>query len=370
MTIPKMISLFERYPSLKEKIPYISLGEFPTPIEKLDRLGEALGLNSLYIKRDDLSGKIYGGNKIRKLEFLMADAIEKNVKEVLTFGYAGSNHATATAVYAQKLGLRSISMLLPQPNAHYLRRNLLMSHYCNAELHQHQNMPLLVFATFYQLLRHRLRYGHFPHVIWAGGTSTLGNIGFVNAAFELRDQIEDGEMPEPDLIYVPSGTMGTSAGLILGLKAANLESRVVCVRVADEKFANTKRTLKLLRATNSLLSSLEPFFPLIEFSKEDVNIRHDFFGQHYALFTEKGMEAVKRMKATEGIGLDGTYTGKALAALIDDAEKNDLKDKVVLFWNTYNSKDFSHMIASIDYRQLPRPFHKYFEEEVQKLDKI
>jgi 1-aminocyclopropane-1-carboxylate deaminase/D-cysteine desulfhydrase-like pyridoxal-dependent ACC family enzyme len=365
-----MISLFERYPLLKEKIPYISLGEFPTPIEKLNRLGETLGPNSLYIKRDDLSGEIYGGNKIRKLEFLMADALEKNVKEVLTFGYAGSNHATATAVYAQKLGLRSISMLFPQPNAHYLRRNLLMSHFCNAELHQYPNMPFIVLATLYQLLRHKSRYGHFPQVIQAGGSSPLGSIGFVNAAFELRNQIENGEMPKPDLIYLPSGTMGTSAGLILGLKAANLESLVVCVRVADEKFANIERALKLLRSTNSLLHSLDPSFPLIEFSREDINIRHDFFGQRYALFTEKGMEAVTRMKATEDVELDGTYTGKTLAALISDAEKGNLKDKVVLFWNTYNSKDFSHMIASIDYRELPRPFHKYFEEDVQKLDKI
>ncbi|MGB6680172.1 MAG: pyridoxal-phosphate dependent enzyme [Candidatus Bathyarchaeia archaeon] len=365
-----MIPLFDEYPLLAEKLHHISLGDFPTPIGRLDRLGQDIGLNQLFIKRDDLSGGIYGGNKVRKLEFLLADALHKDVKEVLTFGYAGSNHATATAIYAQKLGLRSISMLMSQPNAHYVRRNLLLSHYCRAELHQYRNITLTVFATFHQLLRHRLKYGDFPQMIQAGGSSPLGNVGFVNATFELKKQIEEGKMPEPDLIYVASGTMGTAVGLILGLKVANLKSRVVCIRTANEKFVNVKRGLKLLRETNSLLCSLDPSFPHIEFSREDVNIRHDFFGQRYALFTEEGIAAVRRMNKSEGMQLDGTYTGKTLAALINDAEKCDLKNQVVLFWNTYNSKDFSHMIASIDYRELPRSFHKYFEEEVQRLDKV
>lgn len=159
-----MISLLQSFlprsgyfPLLRDKVPYVSLGEFPTPVEKLDRLGEDIGLDHLYIKRDDLSGKVYGGNKIRKLEFLLGHALRTEVKEVLTFGFAGSNHAVATAIYAQQVGLKSISMLMPQPNAYYLRRNLLMSHYCSAELHQHRNVPFVAIGTIYQLLRHKLK---------------------------------------------------------------------------------------------------------------------------------------------------------------------------------------------------------------------
>jgi len=100
-----------------------------------------------------------------------------------------------------------------------------------------------------------------------------------------------------------------------------------------------------------------------------MDIRHDFFGQQYALFTEVEMEAVNRVEKTEGIKLDGTYTGKAFAALIDDVKKQDLTDKVLLFWNTYNSRDFSDDIATVDYRQLPLCLHRYFEEEVQPLDR-
>jgi 1-aminocyclopropane-1-carboxylate deaminase/D-cysteine desulfhydrase-like pyridoxal-dependent ACC family enzyme len=363
-----MIPLFERYPRLKERIPYIALGEFPTPVEKLARLGADIGVAKLYLKRDDLSGKVYGGNKIRKLEFILGRAQRAGVKKVLAFGFAGSNHALATSVYAQRLGLKSGSMLLPQPNAHYVRRNLLMSHYSGAELHQHRNVPLLAGGTVYQLLRHKLSNGQFPQIIPPGGSSPWGTIGYVNAAFELQQQVMAGELPEPDRIYVALGSMGTAVGLMLGLKAANLKTRVISVRVVDEKYGNERKAVKLFHKANSLLHSRDPSFPRFELSEKDLEIRHGFFGKRYALFTEEGMKAVARMERKEGIKLEGTYTGKALAGLIDDAEKQDLGDKVILFWNTYNSRDFSDVIATVDYRQLPRCFHRYFEEEVQPLD--
>ena len=176
---------------LAHELPYVSLGEFPTPVQKLDQLGRQLGLDNLFIKRDDLSGKIYGGNKIRKLEFILGNALRTQVKEVLTFGAAGSNHALATAIYAKQLGLKSISMLVPQPNAQYVRRNLLMSYYCGAELHLLPNIPFIAPLTnpavLYQLLRHGLKRGQFPMVIPMGGSSPLGSVGFVNAAFELKE---------------------------------------------------------------------------------------------------------------------------------------------------------------------------------------
>ena len=364
-----MIPLFQYYPLLGDKLPYISLGKFPTPIQKLTQLGKELGIEHLHIKRDDLSGKVYGGNKPRKLEFILGDALSNKVKEVLTFGAAGSNHCLATAIYAQQLGIKSISMVMPQPNAHYVRHNLLMSHYCGAELHHYPSMRLVILGTVYQLLRHKLKYRHFPRIIPPGGSSLLGAIGFVNAAFELKEQIMKGEMPEPDYIYVATGTMGTAVGLILGVRASKLKSQVISVRVTGKQLANAKSMVRLISKTNSLLYSLDPSFPRFEFSEEDMIIRHGFFGKQYALFTKEGMEAVTRMEKSEGVKLDGTYTGKAFAALIDDAKKQDLRTKVILFWHTYNSRDFSDIINTVDYHQLPREFHRYFEEEAQLLDR-
>jgi D-cysteine desulfhydrase len=371
-----MIPLFNQYPRLEEKLTYISLGEFPTPVQKLERLGAELGISHLYIKRDDLSGKVYGGNKPRKLEFILGDALRSGAREVITFGGAGSNHALATAIYSKKVGLSSISMLMPQPNAHYVRRNLLMSydcgtelHSCGAELESAKNMPLVYLATLYQFLRHRLKKGRFPKLIPAGGSSPLGVTGFVNAALELKKQIIAGEMPEPEYIYVACGTMGTAAGLILGLKVSKLNSQVVSVRVTSEKFVNARGMIELIDKTNYLLRSLDDSFPRLEFSAADINIRHDYFGERYALFTKEGMKAVSLMKECEGIKLDGTYTGKALAALIDDAKSGKLSNKVVLFWNTLNSRDFPEAISRLDYHDLPRCFHRYFKAEVQPLDR-
>jgi D-cysteine desulfhydrase len=366
-----VIPLFEQYPLLGEKLAYVPLGEFPTPVRKLERLGPELGIGQLYIKRDDLSGKLYGGNKPRKLEFILGSALRCKAKEVITFGCAGSNHALATAIYAQQVGLKSISMLMPQPNARYVRRNLLMSHHCGAELHlcgtgleSAVNIPLVYTAAIYQLKK-----GRFPYFVPPGGSSALGVAGYVNAALELRAQITSGEIPGPQYVYVACGTMGTAAGLILGLRAAGLGARVVSVAVSGERYTNSRAMIGLINKTNSLLCSLDASFPKLEFSETDVDIRHGYFGQRYALFTNEGMEAVSLMRESEGIKLDGTYTGKTLAALRHDGKNGSLRDKTVLFWNTLNSRDFSDDTSDLDYHDLPRPFHRYFEEDVQPLDR-
>jgi 1-aminocyclopropane-1-carboxylate deaminase/D-cysteine desulfhydrase-like pyridoxal-dependent ACC family enzyme len=371
-----MIPLFGRFPALTDKLPYVSLGEFPTPVQELPRLGADLGIGHLYIKRDDISGKTYGGNKPRKLEFLLGDALRAGAKEVITFGGAGSNHALATALYAHQLGLKSISMLMPQPNAKYVCRNLLMGRYCGAELHscgaelhQRRTIPLVYLATTWQFLRNWSRNRRWPYLIPPGGSSSLGAVGFVNAAFELKAQIDRNEIPEPDYLYVATGTMGTAAGLMLGLRAANLKTRVVPVRVIGKKFVNINGMLKLIQDTNSLLYSADQSFPHIEFSEQDIGIRDEFFGQQYALFTKEGMQACKLIEERESIKLDGTYTGKTMAALIHDAEDRELANKVVLFWNTLNSRDLSNGISAIDYHVLPKPFHVYFEAEAQPLDR-
>jgi len=364
-----MIHIFEQYPLLKERIPYVQFGEFPTPIKRLSQLGKEIGTDYLYLKHDGLSGLIYGGNKIRKLEFLLGDALHKGAKEVLTFGFAGSNHALATAVYAQKLGLKSISILLAQPNAQYVRRNLLLSHVCGAEIHHFKNEMAAYIPTTIIFLRKKLKQGKFPYIIGPGGSSPLGIIGYVNAGFELKEQVASGLMPEPDKIYLPLGTMGSAVGLTIGLKAAGLKTRVVSVRVADVKYGNKEKFVKLFKKTLALILSLDSSFPRVEITDDEVDIRHDFFGGQYARFTEQGMAALNLVAKSEGIRLDGTYTGKAMAALIDQVRGQGTRNEVILFWDTYNARDFSDTIKSVDYHQLPGCFHLYFEEDVQPLDK-
>jgi 1-aminocyclopropane-1-carboxylate deaminase/D-cysteine desulfhydrase-like pyridoxal-dependent ACC family enzyme len=363
-----VLPLFTRYPMLGERVPHLSFGKFPTPVEKIDGLCKALGVRNLYIKRDDMSAELYGGNKIRKLEFILAQARERGAKEVMTYGAAGSNHALATAVWAHELGMRSISMLTPQKNARYVRRNLLLGQQFGARMRFFRGRWALRFGLFFQCVRYFLQYGSLPQCVPRGGSSPLGTVGFVNAAFELKEQIDAGEVPEPELIYVTLGSMGTAVGLVLGLKAAGLRTRVVPVRVVPEFVANEKRAVKLFRRTNALLASLDPSFPIHSLHSSELGIRHDFFGNGYAHFTEEGMEAVKLMESIAGIRLEGTYTAKTFAALISDAKSNRIGDRIVVFWNTCDAHDHSDRLGEADYRRLHRAFHRYFENDVQILD--
>ncbi|MGD2091334.1 MAG: pyridoxal-phosphate dependent enzyme [Candidatus Aminicenantes bacterium] len=364
-----MIPLFQQFPGLKDRLPYVSLCQLPTPIKKLDKLGQAIGLEQLYIKQDGLTAQPFGGNKIRKLEFLLGEALVQGAQEVMTFGFAGSNHALATAVCAKKIGLTGISQLMPQHNAGYVRQNLLMSHYANAELHQYPNQLLRSLGVKYQQFRHWLKKGKTPYLIPSGGSTPPGVIGFVNAAVELKTQIEQKAMPEPDCIYVALGTAGTAVGMMIGLKALNMKSEIIPIRVVDHHFTSPATVLELFSKTVDFLQTADPSFPGLELSRDELNIRDEYLGNGYAQFTREGNKAIVLMEETEGIRLDGTYTGKAAAALIDDARRQELKDQVVLFWNTLNAQDFSGFIKDMDYHQLPKSFHRYFEQEVQSLNR-
>jgi D-cysteine desulfhydrase len=361
-----MVSLFEIYPRLSRALPHTSLGNFPTPVIKLEALGSQIGVNNLYLKNDGLSASVYGGNKVRKLEFLLGEAKKKGSPEILTFGYAGSNHAAATAVWSRKLGLDPVSVLLHQPNASYVRKNLLVGAAMGSEFIVSGNV---VISTVKEIARRRARKGKQPYIVAPGGSSPLGTIGYVNAAFELKRQIDDGALPCPDRIYVPLGSMGTAAGLVLGLKAVGIKTKVTSVRVVDKTFVNPQVFLNLFNLTRNVLRLKDPSFPDVHLTIGEIDIRQNYFGEGYGHFTAEGVAAGNLVKETECIQLDGTYTGKTMAALLSDAKSGDLTDETVLFWNTLNAVDLSEIVKGIDYRTLPKELHSYFERSVQPLDR-
>ena len=282
---------FRRFPVLARSLPHVPVGVFPTPLRVLKELPHALAVeqppSAIYLKDDGLSSPIYGGNKVRKLELVLADALRRGAREVMTFGFAGSNHAAATAVHAAKLGLRSISMLLPQANAPYVGTNLAVSAAVGAELHYYRTMPGLIAGVIEQTAAHRLRTGQRPYVIAPGGSSPLGTIGFVAAAFELAEQLEREALTPPDAIYVALGSGGTAVGLALGFAAAGLPTAVVAVRVTEVKHANERKAAKLWRETVALLRSVAPRFPALEFDRARLAIRDEFYGDGYAVVTPK-----------------------------------------------------------------------------------
>lgn len=364
-----MIALFDAYPRLAENLPHVALGEFPTPVEAMPTLGRRILAPSLYVKRDDLSAAEYGGNKVRKLEFLLGEALRAKKKTVLTFGAAGSNHALATAIYARQLGLQSISMLIAQPNAHYVAMNIARSHAAGADLHYQPGIPRLAAASLGVYAARRWREGQWPMLIAPGGTDPRGVIGFVNAGFELAAQVKAGLLPAPGVIYAASGTMGTAVGLLLGVAAAGLPSRIEAIRVTQPQFTSIKKARRLYEKTLRLLRAADPTFPGVPFPTERFNFRHEFFGEEYALFTGAGMAAVQRAAHAEGLHLEGTYTGKTMAALIEDGVGGRLRHETALFWNTYNSRATGVALADFDPAVLPRGLRRYFTEPVQALDR-
>ena len=363
--------LFKQFPQLEAQIPHVVLCDLPTPIVRLESFGNYIGCKNLFMKRDDLTGKdmggglrLYGGNKPRKLEFLLADALRQNAQTVITFGCAGSNHALATAVYARELGLNTILMLKSQPNSYVVRHNLLLDNYYGAQLNFFSNNAMRALAA-----QEILKYDTGAYLIPTGGSNPIGALGFVNAAFELAHQIESQEVAEPDQIYVATGSCGTAAGLLLGIKAARLTSKLIAVCVepegAPDRFLlNIKR---LFLQTNEILHALDPSFPIIEFPTEDLIINKKFCGSAYGLSMPETAAAIRMFKDTENITLEATYSSKPVASIIDDAKNGLLQDQTVLFWNTYCGLDFSQLTNKMDYRNLSSEFHLFFESDAQSL---
>ncbi len=362
-----MLSLFERFPRLEEKLPHLEIAALPTPVENLPGLSRKLGIHGM-IKRDDLTARPYGGNKVRKLEFLLAEALSVGAGHVLTFGCAGSNHATATGVYARRHNLKSISMLFDQPNARSVRINLKYSHLCGIRLHHYESWPSPPLQTAVIMQEVFRSTGVYPYVIPPGGSSPVGTIGFVNAGIELARQVRGGEIPYPHVIYVAAGTLGTCAGLRLGLDLSGMETRVEAVQVTGEKFASPRRFAQLYNDTGEYLASLDSNIIPSKLTPSQVAMRNDQYGGKYAQYTPESVEAVNLLAQSDGIKLEGTYTGKAMAALLKDAREGLLTGKNVLFWNTYNSADLTDAVRDVDYQELPSGFHKYFTEPVQPLD--
>ncbi len=365
-----MIPLFKEFPRLGENLAYVDFFAKPTPVTRLKNIGKAIGLDNLYIKQDGLTGSPFGGNKVRKLEFILADAVKKGFQEVMTFGYAGSNHALATSIHAKKLGLHSISMLLRQHNAQYVRNNLLMSLYNNTEIHHYTGKKILSCAIPVQNLLHKIKRGKKPYNIPPGGSTPRGITGFINAAFELNEQIKQNKIPKPDLLYIGLGTCGTYIGLLIGFKVLGLNIKIVPVRIIEHSVANEKVMTGYFRRTVNFLCSIDNTFPRISLLPRDLIPRDEFLGLGYAQFTRAGIKAIKMMEENEGIKLDGTYTGKIFSAIINDAGKGILQDKNVLFWNTLNSRDISTYIKGLPYQKLPKALHCYFTEEIPPFNRL
>ncbi|NLL12780.1 MAG: pyridoxal-phosphate dependent enzyme [Fibrobacter sp.] len=352
-----MIPLFSHYPLLAVSLNYYKIGNLPTPLQKLEKLGRNFSRDDLFIKRDDLSSELYGGNKIRKLEFIFGEVIASGFKQVLTSGAAGSNHALAVALHGAQAGLKVTLMLFDQPYNAEISKNLQADYASGAQMYldsTYESHLVSMNRVINEIGADQI------YVIPPGGSSLLGVCGYINAAFELKEQIQREVIPEPEAIYVALGTMGTAVGLILGLKAAGLKSRVVAVQIAPFFVSDHDKFMALFESTNRMLHDKDPSFPIIKLTHDDFVIDSNFLGMGYGHITTESSNAIQCLKNTEDIKLDGVYTGKAFASFLQ-AAGNDKHNGPLLFWNTKNSVPLPAPKKGFNYRELPEGFHKYFK---------
>ena len=321
-----------------ESIPYLSLGNFPTPVQHLSNLERALGLKSLWIKRDDLSGPLGGGNKVRKLEYMFAAAHAYpnggKRKTLFTIGPTGSNHVRATVVYGKASDFRVECLLFKQPPTEYSETNYHTICEHADRVHEVKHMSTMFARYGYEQVKTVLGIGEERYFIAAGGSSPLGSVGYVKAVSELKSQIEDGILPEPRFIFVPVGTCGTLAGLIVGARLAGLRAQIVGVRVADSVVANSWVVSRMVKRILRLISAVDADY----INPRRIELWHGDFGKGYAIPTEAGMRAVTLMAECEGITLENTYTGKTLAGLAHYIKANGWEGEHILFWHTYGGR--------------------------------
>lgn len=348
--------LLAAYPRLAAALPVAGLLSGATPVQPLP------GAGGVYLKRDDLSAADFGGNKIRKLEFLLAGARARGAGEILTFGYAGSNFVAATAWHGRKLGLRTIAHLLPQVQASYIADNLSVGLHAGAELRQCASTGGVLRASLARSALSLLRRGRLPLWIPPGGSSPLGTVGFIDAALELRAQVEAGALPAPALIYVAFSSMGTVAGLAFGLELAGLPSRIVAAQVVDARFASPQKLERLIGQTRKFLGRIDPALGRVGGrAMERVEIRAGFFGDEYGRPTPQTKEAIARFTAGGGLRADTAYSGKALACLYHDLDQGRLKDQAALFWHTFNANPLPPGVRRLAEEQVPKALRKYFK---------
>ncbi len=302
---------------MKKQLPKLSLGIFPTPIQRLDNISRLLDTN-VFIKRDDLTGLGLGGNKVRKLEYLLADARQKNTEVVFTTGGAQSNHAMLTAAAAGKLGMKPILILKKRGVTERLG-NQLLEYLMGTEV---IFMDTDSYADIYEEMdRMGAELGVPYYKIPCGGSNALGSLGYVDCAAEIR-----GQGGHFDYIVCAEGSGGTVAGLALGAKLFLPKTKVCGMMVDTDPFDEI--TPSLMREAAALLGAD------LEISEGDFHLR-DLCGPGYAIPSAEGNRAISLLAAKEGIFLDPVYTGKAFAGLLQMAEEGVFgRDDNVLFIHT------------------------------------
>ncbi len=269
----------------------------------------------------------WGGNKVRKLEWLIPDAKRRGRRSILTFGGLGTNWGLATALYAREYGLETALVLVDQPVDEHVEAQLSRLEASGARIHRTHTKARTV-AMLPWLLARSARGGRPPYLLPAGGSSPVGALGYVEAALEIAAQVAEGSLPEPAHAVVPVGTGGTAAGLALGFQLAGMRTRVVGVVVNDQLRLDPPVIARLARRTAGLLERRGAQLGPLRLEPAMLDLTRDQIGAGYGHTTEAAGQATA-LAAEEGLALDPVYTAKAMAGLLAQRAEGRLGDPVL-----------------------------------------
>ena len=319
--------------------PRFRLAALPTPLHELRNLREELGgikrCPRILIKRDDLTGLAFGGNKARKLEFLVGDALQKGATALVTSGAAQSNHARMTAAAACAAGLKAVLVLTKNCEQPPLQGNLFLDKLFGAEIHWIDENPDPLFATgadeaakIAEVVGGLEKRGERPYLIPIGGSSARGSFGYVSGTLELVSQLfQNGE--SPSRLYYANGSRGTQAGLALGAKMYSAPYAIYGIAVSGGEPEKTQRAIRIAGEAAQILGVAA------KITAQDLINDENYIGPGYGLSTPGCVEAIRLLAACEGIVLDPVYTGKAMAGMIGHIRRGDIdRSETVIFLHT------------------------------------
>lgn len=318
--------LFELLPKLQARLNPMNLCALPTPVEPLILLGD-----KAWVKRDDISHPVYGGNKTRKFEFIIPEVTSLGADHIVTIGGTGTNHGVATAMVCQQLGLQSTVITFDQPDSPFVQKNQALMQHFGANLINSGS----IFSAARRFYLNPRRFNSNYYFLPGGGGTAVATFAYINAALELKQQIDNGDCPEPAEIYVPVGSSSTLAGLTLGCALAGLKTKVVGVQILQSHVGpiatcTPEIANNMMRHALVIITKAYPDFSL---ELPPVILKSDWYKPGYGVLTDATQRAIEKAQ-TVGLTLDQTYSGKTFDAF---SQAINNSDKPILYWATYNS---------------------------------
>ena len=316
--------IFDVLPDLAATVPWLSLAKTPTPVERCSAIADWLGSETVWMKRDDRISPLYGGNKVRRYEFLLADAKASGKKRIVTIGGIASTQAMATCLFGRELGFHVTLVLFDQPITEFARESIRGFVAAGANV-IHGGVYAM---TAYRAWRAMDEDSYF---IMPGASGPRSNLGYVDAMLELAAQVEHGEMPIPAAIIVPAGSSGTLAALALGAAHLGWKTEIIGVRITTSLACNRVLVNHVIRSTDRFLhehdARWKPMRDRVRWS-----IYGDALGAGYGYPTPEAIEGMEQIEKLTGAPGEVTYSGKALAALRVIARRRP--GEPILLWNT------------------------------------